>query len=242
MRQSINEWYTIDVLQNYSTYKRYFKVKEVKEDVIEIDSAQGTKEIFNYVDSHQITIQNKVKIILDHFFNKSSKEIKGKSRGMIIVKTRKLCVQYFKEINRQLDERKSKFKCLVGFSGEVKFKGDPENYTENGLNLSIGHDGDVPLGLKNPKYRLLVVANKFQTGFDEPMLQSMYIDKTLKDVQCVQTLSRLNRTTSGKTDTFVLDFVNETDDIVESFQPYYTSTILTEETDPDKLYQMLYEI
>jgi type I restriction enzyme R subunit len=238
MRQSINEGYTLDVLQNYSTYKRYFKVKEVKDDVIEIDSAQGTKEIFNYVDSHQITIQNKVKIILDHFFNKSSKEIQGKSRGMIIVKTRKLCVQYFKEINRQLDERKSKFKCLVGFSGEVKFKGDPENYTEKGLNLSIDHDGDVPLGLKNPKYRLLVVANKFQTGFDEPMLQSMYIDKSLKDVQCVQTLSRLNRTMSGKASTFILDFANDPESIRYSFQKFYQEVGLEEETDPNKLYNI----
>ncbi|WP_440907533.1 type I restriction endonuclease subunit R [Candidatus Pelagibacter sp.] len=238
MRQSIHEGYTLDVLQNYSTYKRYFKVKEVKEDAIEIDTAQGTKEIFNYVDSHQITIDNKVKIILDHFFNKSSKEIQGKSRGMIVVKTRKLCVQYFKEINRQLDERKSKFKCLVGFSGEVKFKGDPERYTEKGLNLTIGHDGDVPLGLKNPKYRLLVVANKFQTGFDEPMLQSMYIDKPLKDVQCVQTLSRLNRTMSGKASTFVLDFANDPEAVRFSFQKFYQEVGLEEETDPNTLYNI----
>ncbi len=238
MRQSIYEGYTIDVLQNYSTYKRYFKVKEVKEDTIEIDTAQGTKEIFNYVDSHQITIENKVKIILDHFFNKSSKEIQGKSRGMIVVNTRKLCVQYFKEINKQLDERKSKFKCLVGFSGEVKFKGDPEKYTEKGLNLTIGHDGDVPLGLKNPKYRLLVVANKFQTGFDEPMLQSMYIDKSLKDLQCVQTLSRLNRTMSGKASTFVLDFANDPEAVRFSFQKFYQEVGLEEETDPNTLYNI----
>ena len=238
MRQSIHEGYTLNVLKNYSTYKRYFKIKEVKEDAIEIDTAQGTKEIFNYVDSHQITIENKVKLILDHFFNKSSKEIQGRSRGMIVVKTRKLCVLYFREINRQLAERKSKFKCLVGFSGEVKFKNDPERYTEKGLNLTIGHDGDVPLGLKNPKYRLLVVANKFQTGFDEPMLQSMYIDKSLKDVQCVQTLSRLNRTMSGKVSTFVLDFANDPESVKFSFQKFYQEVGLEEETDPNKLYNI----
>ena len=238
MRQSIHEGYTLDVLQNYTTYKRYFKVKEVKEDEIEIDTAQGTKEIFNYVDSHQITIENKVKIILDHFFNKSSKEIQGKSRGMIVVKTRKLCVQYFQEINRQLKERKSKFQCLVGFSGEVILEKGGEKYTEKGLNLSIGHDGNVPLGFKNPKYRLLVVANKFQTGFDEPMLQSMYIDKSLKDVQCVQTLSRLNRTMSGKTGTFVLDFANDPESIRHSFQKFYQEVNLEEETDPNKLYDI----
>jgi len=236
MKQSIHEGYTLDVLQNYTTYKRYFKVKEIKEGTIEIDTAQGTKEIFNYVDSHQVTIQNKVKIILDHFFNKSSKEIQGKSRGMIILKTRKLCVQYFKEINNQLDERKSNFKCLVGFSGEVTFEGDPQKYTEKSLNLTNGHDGDVPLGLKNPKYRLLVVANKFQTGFDEPMLQSMYIDKSLKDVQCVQTLSRLNRTMLGKASTFVLDFANDPQSVRYSFQKFYQEVGLEEETDPNKLY------
>ena len=238
MRQSIHEGYTLDVLENYSTYKRYFKIKEVEENTIEIDTAQGTKEIFNYVDSHQITIENKVKIILDHFFNKSSRQIQGKSRGMIVVKTRKLCVQYFKEINRQLEERKSKIKCLVGFSGEVKFQGDPDKYTEKGLNLTIGHDGEVPLGLKNPKYRLLVVANKFQTGFDEKMLQSMYIDKSLKDVQCVQTLSRLNRTMSGKASTFVLDFSNDPESVRYSFQKFYQEVGLEEETDPNKIYDI----
>jgi len=238
MKQSIHEGYTLDVLQNYTTYKRYFKVKEIKEDAIEIDTAQGTKEIFNYVDSHQVTIQNKVKIILDHFFNKSSKEIQGKSRGMIVVKTRKLCVQYFQEINKQLNERKSNFQCLVGFSGEVFLEKGGDKHTEKSLNLSIGHDGDVPLGLKNPKYRLLVVANKFQTGFDEPMLQSMYIDKTLKDVQCVQTLSRLNRTMSGKAGTFVLDFANDPESIRYSFQKFYQEVVLEEETDPNKLYDI----
>ena len=238
MKQSIHEGYTLDVLQNYTTYKRYFKVKEIKEDAIEIDTAQGTKEIFNYVDSHQITIQNKVKIILDHFFNKSSKEIQGKSRGMIVVKTRKLCVQYFQEINKQLNDRKSNFQCLVGFSGEVILEKGGDKHTEKSLNLSIGHDGDVPLGLKNPKYRLLVVANKFQTGFDEPMLQSMYIDKTLKDVQCVQTLSRLNRTMSGKAGTFVLDFANDPESIRYSFQKFYQEVALEEETDPNKLYDI----
>jgi len=238
MKQSIHEGYTLDVLQNYTTYKRYFKVKEIKEDAIEIDTAQGTKEIFNYVDSHQVTIQNKVKIILDHFFNKSSKEIQGKSRGMIVVKTRKLCVQYFQEINKQLNERKSNFQCLVGFSGEVFLEKGGDKHTEKSLNLSIEHDGDVPLGLKNPKYRLLVVANKFQTGFDEPMLQSMYIDKTLKDVQCVQTLSRLNRTMSGKAGTFVLDFANDPESIRYSFQKFYQEVALEEETDPNKLYDI----
>ena len=137
---------------------------------------------------------------------------------------------------KQLEERGLSYRCLVGFSGEVSIDG--EKFSEPGCNQTIGHEGDVPLGLKNPKYRLLVVANKFQTGFDEPLVQSMYVDKKLGGVQCVQTLSRLNRTTSGKTQTFVLDFVNEPDDIRESFQRFYQSTILEGETDPNRLYDL----
>ena len=127
-----------------------------------------------------------------------------------------------------------------GFSGEVTVDG--EKYTESSCNLLVGHEGDVPLGLKNPKYRLLVVANKYQTGFDEPLLQSMYVDKKLGGVQCIQTLSRLNRTTTGKTESFVLDFVNEPKDIQESFQRFYKSTVLEGETDPNRLYDFQREI
>ena len=122
------------------------------------------------------------------------------------------------------EERGLNFRSLVGFSGEVYIDG--MKYTEPNMNQAVGHEGDVPLGLKNPKFRLLVVANKFQTGFDEPLVQSMYVDKTLGGIQCVQTLSRLNRTTSGKTHTFVLDFVNNPEDVQESFQRFYQSTIL----------------
>ena len=144
----------------------------------------------------------------------------------------------FHEINRQLTERNSAYQCLVGFSGEVQLDKNGEKFTEKSLNLTLGHDGDVPSGLKHPKFRLLVVANKFQTGFDEPMMQSMYIDKSLKDVQCVQTLSRLNRTASGKTHTFVLDFVNDPESVHASFQKFFEELSLQEETDPNKLYDI----
>lgn len=236
MYQSIHEGFTLDVLQNYTTYKRYFKVKQTQGGDIEVPTGKGKLALVRYVDSHEITIQSKVQIILDHWIDKGAKEIQGRSRGMIVTQSRKHCVWYFKEINRQLEERGLFYRCLVGFSGEVSI--DHEKFTESSCNLEIGHDGDVPLGLKNPKYRLLVVANKFQTGFDEPLVQSMYIDKKLGGVQCVQTLSRLNRTISGKTQTFVLDFVNEPEDIRESFQRFYQSTILEGETDPNRLYDI----
>lgn len=159
---------------------------------------------------------------------------------MVVTQSRKHCVWFVNEINRQLEERGLNFRSLVGFSGEVDLDG--VKYTEPGMNQTVGHEGDVPLGLKNPKFRLLVVANKFQTGFDEPLVQSMYVDKTLGGVQCVQTLSRLNRTTSGKTHTFVLDFVNDPEDVQESFQRFYQSTILDGETDPNRLYDLTREI
>lgn len=240
MYQSINEGFTLDVLQNYTTFKRYFKVKQINNEDIEISSSKGKKELIRFVDSHELTIQNKVGVILDHFIGKGSREIQGKSRGMIVVPSRVMCVRYFFEINKQLKERGIMYQSLVGFSGEVSLDG--QKYTEEGLNLSIGHDGNVPLGLKNPKYRLLVVANKFQTGFDEPLVQSMYVDKRLDGVQCVQTLSRLNRTTRGKTQTFVLDFVNEPEAIRESFQLFYKSTILDGETNPNRLYDLQRDI
>ena len=147
-----------------------------------------------------------------------------------------MCVNYFFEVNRQLKERNLHFRSLVGFSGEVILKKNKEKHTETALNRTLKHEGNVPLGLKNPKFRLLIVANKFQTGFDEPLVQSMYVDKKLGGVQCVQTLSRLNRTMKGKTHTFVLDFANEPEMIRESFQRFYQSTILLEETDQNKLY------
>ena len=240
MYQSIHEGFTLDVLQNYTTYKRYFKVKQTKDGDIEVPTGKGRLELVRYVDSHEMTIRHKVQIMLDHWVANGSKEIQGRSRGMVVTQSRKHCVWYFKEINRQLEERGLSYRCLVGFSGEVAI--DAEKYTEPGCNASVGHEGDVPLGLKNPQYRLLVVANKFQTGFDEPLVQSMYVDKKLGGVQCVQTLSRLNRTTSGKTQTFVLDFVNEPEDIRESFQRFYQSTILDGETDPNRMYDLQNDI
>lgn len=240
MYQSIYEGFTLDVLQNYTTYKRYFKLKQTKDGDIEIPTGKGKRELIRYVDSHEMTIRHKVQIMLDHWIDKGSKEIQGRSRGMIVTQSRKHCVWYFNEINRQLSERGISYRSLVGFSGEVSIDG--EKFTEPSCNLTVGHEGDVPLGFKNPKYRLLVVANKFQTGFDEPLVQSMYVDKKLGGVQCVQTLSRLNRTTSGKTQSFVLDFVNDPDDIRNSFQRFYQSTILEGETDPNRLYDLQREI
>lgn len=240
MRQSIHEGFTLDVLQNYTTYNRYFKLRQIAETDFEVQVGKGKKELVKYVDSHGMTIQSKVQIMLDHWIEKGCKEIQGKARGMIVTQSRIQCVRYFQEINKQLKERNQSYRCLVGFSGEVSVDG--LKFTERGCNMEVEHEGNVPLGLKNPKYRLLVVANKFQTGFDEPLMQTMYVDKILGGVQCVQTLSRLNRTATGKTQTFVLDFANKAHAITESFELFYQSTMLEREIDPNILYDTKREI
>ena len=164
----------------------------------------------------------------------------GKSRGMVVTRSRLHCVKFKLELDKQMKELGLPYKCLVGFSGTVHDKVSGKDYTESSMN-------DFPEkqtqdNFKDPKYRLLIVCDKFQTGFDEPLLHTMYVDKRLQGLQCVQTLSRLNRSMRGKTDTFVLDFVNKPKIIQDSFQPYYQGTILVEETDPDKLYSIEQQI
>ena len=242
MKQSIHEGFTLDVLSNYTTYKRYFKVhqKDGKDD-LELPEGKVKKELVNFVDSHPELIRQKVSIILDHFVNHTSKDLNGRGRSMVVVRSRKHCVLFHEEMVRQMKQMGLNYSCLVGYSGTI-FHNGIEN-TEMSLNQSNGMVGvDIPSSLKDPRFRILIVSNKFQTGFDEPMLSSMYVDKKLGGVQCVQTLSRLNRTKSGKTETFILDFVNETQDIIDSFQPFYTTTELIGETDPDKLYDIEYKI
>ena len=241
MKQSIYEGFTLDVLKNYTTYKRYFKVRQKQgvEDK-EVPEKDVMKELVQFVDSHPETIRKKVSIILQHFVNTSSKTIGGRGRGMVVVRSRYHCVLFQQEMVKQMKEMGLPYSCLVGFSGTIKYR-EKEN-TESSLNIENGFNGKIPDGMKDPRYRILIVSNKFQTGYDEPLLQSMYVDKRLSGVQCVQTLSRLNRTKTGKLETFVLDFVNDTEDIVDSFQPFYESTVLTEETDPNILYDLVTEI
>jgi len=241
MKQSIHEGFTLDVLKNYTTYKRYFKVVKTSEEDKELPEGKVKRELVRFVDSHPKTISEKVSIILDHFVNNTSKTVSGKGRGMVVVRSRKHCVLFHEEMKQQMKDRGLNYSCLVAFSGTIHHNGI-EN-TEISLNKSNGMKGkDIPSGFKDPQFRILIVSNKFVTGFDEPLLQSMYVDKKLGGVQCVQTLSRLNRSAKGKTETFVLDFANDVDEVIESFKPYYTTTVLSRETEPDKLYDLIYQI
>ncbi len=237
MRQSISEGFTLDVLQNYNTFKRYFQlVKNVPEDKV-YETAQTLRALTNYVDLQLHSIETKTKIVLEHFVEHTAKTIGNKGRAMLITRSRLHCVRYKLEFDKQMREMDLHYGPLVAFSGTVHDTDNGRDYTENGMN-------ELPPGVsiadtfKSPEYRILIVSNKFQTGFDEPMLHTMYVDKRLEGLQCVQALSRLNRVADGKTDTLVLDFVNEPDAVQAAFQQYYQTTMLAEETDPNRLYDL----
>ncbi len=237
MRQSISEGFTLDVLQNYSTFKRYFQlVKSVSEDR-EYEKARTLRTLTSYVDLQRHSIETKTKIILEHFIEHTAKTIEGKGRAMLVTPSRLHCVRYKQEFDKQMKNLRLPYGCLVAFSGKVHDTDNEQDYTENGMN-ALQPRGSVADSFKDPQYRILIVANKFQTGFDEPMLQTMYVDKKLEGLQCVQTLSRLNRVMSGKTDVLVLDFVNDPEQVQEAFQQYYQTSTLAEETDPNKLYDL----
>lgn len=242
MRQSIGEGFTLDVLKSFTPVSRWFKLRGKGEDV-ELPESRGRRELIKWVDSNEETIRRKVSIILDNLMTTTVKSIEGRGKGMVVVRSIEDTVKYFMEMNKQLKERNlyHRIKPLVSFTGDVQL-GDSK-VTEGDLNRENGFEGkDIPKGFKNPLYRVLIVCNKFQTGFDEPLLHSMFIDKPLNGVQCVQTLSRLNRKTKGKKSTFVLDFVNSLETIQDSFQNFYQTTILSEETDPNLVYDLLDEI
>ena len=240
MRQSIGEGFTLDVLKDYTTYKRYFKLNKTVNEDKELPESRVKKMLVKWVDIQPHTITEKTKIMLEHFVDHTSKKISGKGRGMVVTRSRLHCVKYKLEFDKQMKEMNLPYKCLVGFSGTVHDEDSEMDYTEssmNGFSQNLTEEN-----FKDPRYRLLIVNNKFQTGFDEPLLHTMFVDKRLSGLQCVQTLSRLNRTINGKNDTFVLDFVNEPDMIRDSFKEYYEGTILSEETDPNRLYFIEQEV
>ena len=237
MRQSISEGFTLDVLQNYTTFKQYFElVKSVPEDK-EYEKARTLRALTNYVDLQPHSIETKTRIILEHFIARTEKTIEGKGRAMLVTPSRLHCVRYKLEFDRQMREMGLDYGCLVAFSGTVHDTDNGQDYTEDGMN-GLPPRVLIADSFKSPEYRILIVSNKFQTGFDEPLLQTMYVDKRLDGLQCVQSLSRLNRVATGKTDTLVLDFVNEPDQVQEAFQGYYQTTTLGEETDPNRLYDL----
>jgi len=232
MKQAIEEEFILDVLKNYTTYQSYYKINKESESNPLFETNQAQKKLRSYVESHAFSVKEKAKVMVDHFHSEVRKQIKGQAKSMVVCKSINNAILYYKAFNEYLKEINSPFKAIVAFSGSRKING--EDVDEAKLNGFPSND--IPKVFKKSEYRFLIVANKFQTGFDQPLLHTMYVDKKLRDVQAVQTLSRLNRACKpDKTDTFVLDFFNSSDDIKEAFEPFYKTTVLSEETDINKL-------
>ncbi len=234
MRQAIEEGFILDVLESYTTYKAYWKLFKTIEDDPNYDKSKATYLLKSFVDLHPHAIGEKVRIMVEHFMAKSQNDIGGRAKAMIVTRSRLHAVRYKLAVDRHLGELGSPFKALVAFSGTVEDGGI--SYTESGMNGIP--EVQTAKTFEGSDYRLLIVANKFQTGFDQPLLQTMYVDKKLGGVNAVQALSRLNRTRRDKQSTMVIDFANEADEIKSAFQPYYETTILSEATDPNLPYEI----
>ena len=234
MRQAIEEGFILNVLESYATYKAYWRLFKKIEDDPRYDKTKAAYLLRSFVDLHPHAIDEKVRIMVEHFTAKSQSEIGGRAKAMIVTRSRLHAVRYKLAVDQHLAELGNPFKALVAFSGTVQDGG--QSYTESSMNGI--QEAQTANTFEAPEYRILIAANKFQTGFDQPLLQTMYVDKKLGGVNAVQTLSRLNRTHPDKPGTRVLDFANESDDIQAAFQPYYETTILSEATDPNLLYEL----
>lgn len=244
MRQAIDEGFILDVLQNYTTYKTYYRLIKSIEDDPKVDKRKAARALARFMSLHPHNIAQKTEVMVEHFRHFTMHKIGGKAKAMVVTSSRLHAVRYKQAFDKYISERGyNGIKTLVAFSGTVV---DPDvpgvEYTEPGMNIDaqgkqIGQK-ELPERFATDEYQVLLVAEKYQTGFDQPLLHTMYVDKRLAGIQAVQTLSRLNRTHPGKEDTFVLDFVNEPDEILAAFQPYYEQTLIGERADPKQLYEL----
>lgn len=237
MKQAIKEGFILDVLENYLTYPTYFKLVKTVEDDPEFDGDKAKRVLRKFVELHKHAISKKTEIMLDHFMNSTIHKIKERAKAMLVTGSRKEAVLYKLEFDRQIKARKLPIKTLAAFTGSIKH--DTIEYTEANINDT---KKSVKEAFNDDEYKILIVANKFQTGFDQPLLHTMYINKILNGVAAVQTLSRANRIAPHKDDTLILDFVNDTDTIRKSFEPYYGETSLEKETDYHILYELMENI
>ncbi len=234
MHQAIEEHFILDVLENYTTYATYWNLLKKIEGDPRYDRTKAKLLLKSFVDLHEQTIAKKVAIMIEHFAGQVAHLIDGRAKAMIVTRSRLHAVRYKQAVDRYLLEKGYRYKALVAFSGTVRDGGD--EYSE--ANMNHFPDKQTAETFKQDAYRILIVANKFQTGFDQPLLHTMYVDKRLGDVNAVQTLSRLNRVYPGKNETMVLDFVNKAEDIQEAFHRYYEKTLLSQGTDPNLLYDL----
>ncbi|MHC9543890.1 MAG: type I restriction endonuclease subunit R [Vulcanimicrobiota bacterium] len=236
MKQAIQEGFILDVLKHYTPVNSYYKLIKTVEDDPLFDTKRARKKLRRYVESHQHAIQQKAEIMVDHFHEQviGLNKIGGQARAMVVTGGIERAIEYFHAFSKYLTELKSPYRAIVAFSGEYKYGGT--TVTEASLN-GFPSNKIADKIIEEP-YRFLICADKFQTGYDEPLLHSMYVDKVLSGIKAVQTLSRLNRAHPQKHDVFVLDFVNDTDSIGLAFSDYYRTTVLCDETDPDKLHNL----
>ena len=238
MRQAIQEGFILDVLKNYMTYKTFFRISKQIEDDPKVHKKKASRAIARFLSLHPYNLSQKTEIIIEHFRQVVSHKIGGKAKAMVVTSSRLHAVRYYQEFNKYIKEHHyNHIKALVAFSGKVK---DPDlpNIELTEVKLNGFSEKELPEKFNTGEYQILLVADKYQTGFDQPLLHTMYVDKKLSGVKAVQTLSRLNRMHTGKEDTFVLDFANGENEIKESFQPYYELTGVEEESDPNRLYDL----
>lgn len=236
MKQAIQEGFILDVLKYYTPVASYYKLVKKVEGDPEFDTKRAKKKLRRYVESHEHAIRLKAEIMVDHFHEQvlAQNKIGGQARAMVVTGSIERAIQYYHAIRDYLKERKSPYQGIVAFSGEHEY--GAVKVTEPSLNgFPSSH---IPDNIQRDPYRFLICAEKFQTGYDEPLLHTMYVDKQLAGIKAVQTLSRLNRAHPQKYDVFVLDFMNDSDTIAEAFADYYRTTILAEETDPNKLHDL----
>ena len=236
MKQAIQERFILDVLAHYTPVKSYYKLAKTVEDDPEFDVKKARKRLRRFVEGHDHAIRLKAEIMMDHFHDQvlAQGRIGGEARAMVVTNGIERALQYFQAIREYLKARKSRFQPIVAFSGEYEFGGGKVNEAS----LNGFPSNKIAERIREDPYRFLVCADKFQTGYDEPLLHTMYVDKTLSGIQAVQALSRLNRAHPKKHDVFVLDFLNDTDTIRDSFASFYRTTILADETDPNKLHDL----
>lgn len=236
MRQAIEEGFIEDVLANYMTYKMYYKLSKAIEDDPEVDQKKAKKALTRYMALHPYNAAQKAEIIVEHFKTSVRHKIGGEAKAMIVTGSRQQALLFYRAIQRTIKEKGYPFGVVVAFSGSLYDDVSGGDVTEVQLNGFA--ESELPKHFASSKYHFLIVADKYQTGFDQPLLHTMYVDKKLSGIQAVQTLSRLNRTHRAKQDTFVLDFVNEADDIYASFKPYYEVTKLSDVTDLNLIYDL----
>ena len=236
MKQAIEERFIVDVLKSYTPVNSYYRLVRTIESDPEFDTKRAAKKLRAYVEGNQVAIGKKAEIMVDHFLEQviALQKIGGEARSMVVTGSIMRAIDYYHAISSYLEQLGSQYKAIVAFSGEHEYAG--QSVTEAKLNGFSSND--IAKRIKKDPYRFLVCADKFQTGYDEPLLHTMYVDKRLSGVRAVQTLSRLNRAHPRKHDVFVLDFQNDADAIRRAFEPYYRTTLLADETDPNKLHDL----